>query len=519
MKATDRMIVRSLSTASLALLLVAATVVPRQSHAGRRLAVVVGSNMGGTGDAPLRFAQRDARRIAQVLRELGSVEPADLHLLLEPKAGEVLERLQELLARNDDADSYELLMFYYSGHADEHSLRMGSSRLAWTDLRGVLTESERGLRVAMVDACQAGMLTEAKGFTVDTIVEQDGGKHAQGYALMVAAESVEIAQESLALGGSYFTHFLISALRGAGDVDGDGRVTLSEAHSYATKNTRRATSMSARSVQHPAYHFDITGHGDVVLTDLRRATAKLHLSSQMAGHLVVTERGSSLVAAETQKERGRDMTLALPNGRYVVHLRKSNAVFLEEVTLPWGGAAAIDEQGMTAQTYQAVAQKHGVVEVYRNRVRLTTVARSAIVPGTGIEPVARLELGRKVGWLELSLRGSAGGGQMAAVDTRIRNRVFGLGAALAYERPVGLVDLRVHAALVGLYWDQRVKRQGRRTSYLLGLGIGAGARVPIALRLFAEAGLGTTSYILRERRATRSVRQSLAGSLSLGWMF
>ena len=39
------------------------------------------------------------------------------------------------------------------------------------------------------------------------------------------------------LGGSLFTHHLLSAMRGASDSDGDGQVTLFEAYSYAYERT------------------------------------------------------------------------------------------------------------------------------------------------------------------------------------------------------------------------------------------------------------------------------------------
>ena len=63
----------------------------------------------------------------------------------------------------------------------------------------------------------------------------------RGTALLVAAESSETAQESLALGGSFFTHFFVSGLRGAADLDGDQRVSLAEIRTYTTHATKTAT--------------------------------------------------------------------------------------------------------------------------------------------------------------------------------------------------------------------------------------------------------------------------------------
>jgi hypothetical protein len=49
-----------------------------------RFAVVVGTNLGGAGRSPLRFAVRDAQAMALVLQELGGVWAADLTLLEDP---------------------------------------------------------------------------------------------------------------------------------------------------------------------------------------------------------------------------------------------------------------------------------------------------------------------------------------------------------------------------------------------------------------------------------------------------
>jgi hypothetical protein len=52
-----------------------------------RLAVVVGSNHAVEGRAPLRFAQGDARAVADVLQETGGFAKQDVNLLLEPGPG------------------------------------------------------------------------------------------------------------------------------------------------------------------------------------------------------------------------------------------------------------------------------------------------------------------------------------------------------------------------------------------------------------------------------------------------
>ena len=63
----------------------------------------------------------------------------------------------------------------------------------------------------------------------------------QGTAFVTSTAVGEAAQESASIGGSFFTHHLDIALRGAGDADGDGRITLAEAFRYTAARTLAGT--------------------------------------------------------------------------------------------------------------------------------------------------------------------------------------------------------------------------------------------------------------------------------------
>ena len=49
-------------------------------------ALVVGSNRPGPGQAPLAFAEDDAREVADVLRDLGGYAPSRVQVVLNPSA-------------------------------------------------------------------------------------------------------------------------------------------------------------------------------------------------------------------------------------------------------------------------------------------------------------------------------------------------------------------------------------------------------------------------------------------------
>ena len=292
-----------------------------------------------------------------------------------------------------------------------------------------MEKSSAELRIALVDACQSGALGRPKGFGLGPKIDQSTNR-STGTALLLSADSSEAAQESLELGGSYFTHFLVSALRGAGDSDGDKMVTLAEAHSHATSHTQRATSAWARSIQRPTYEFDIAGHGNIVLTDLREGSARLELTNEMQGHVVITERESPVVLLEATKRPSTPLSLALPTGRYLVHLRQPTAVYLAEVTLPWGGTIRLDTDDMTPRSYQAVAQKGGVLEVNRHRLRVGGGVRTPAVAKMGALPFATLAYGYDAGLLEFGVRLTGLRKTFDAVDTEIQTSILGVGVSL-----------------------------------------------------------------------------------------
>lgn len=54
------------------------------------------------------------------------------------------------------------------------------------------------------------------------------------------------AHESDRLRSSFFSHHLITGLRGAADADGDERVALSEAYDYAYRQTLRSSGQTTQ---------------------------------------------------------------------------------------------------------------------------------------------------------------------------------------------------------------------------------------------------------------------------------
>ncbi len=261
-------------------LAVAAASAPARAEI-RRIAVIVGSNQGDASHAPLRFAEQDAVRMSAVLGELGGLEPDDLTLLRAPTVAAVRAALATASARiarwHAETHGQAVLLFYFSGHSDGQVLELGRDVLPFAELRRRLSSSGADVRLAIVDSCRSGALLALKGGTLgqafDIRLTDDLGS--TGDAFIASSAADEAALESAEIGASFFSHHLISGLRGAADLSGDGVVTLAEAYQYAFSRTLRATSDTLVGPQHPAYDYHLAGRGDLVLTELRHPSATL----------------------------------------------------------------------------------------------------------------------------------------------------------------------------------------------------------------------------------------------------
>src|SRR6185503_7024142 len=162
------------------------------------------------------------------------------------------------------------LIVYYSGHAKDGALRLGDSQVPLGALKTRLGQAPFDVRIGIFDSCQSGALTRTKGARKAPAFEVDArsGRETRGTVILTSSASDEDSQESDQIGGSYFSHHLTSGLLGGADKSGDGRVTLSEAYAYAYDRTVADTADSTAGAQHPTFSYDLSGNGDLVLTDV-----------------------------------------------------------------------------------------------------------------------------------------------------------------------------------------------------------------------------------------------------------
>lgn len=236
-----------------------------------RFALVIGSNAtSSASQAPLRFADDDAARMAEVLAQAGvevelltrfdtesqarfprlvpTAHPAELD---EVRAA--LERLDARVKAAHAAGRRADLIVYYSGHGD-----VGPDGQGFLTLEGgkltrrflfdrIVGRSKADRKHLIVDACRSEELVapRGQGWKPDRAASTYGKDVAEylqrtelsGHpdtGVLIAASADQQTHEWERYQGGVFTHQVISGLRGAADLNGDGRVEYSELGAFVS---------------------------------------------------------------------------------------------------------------------------------------------------------------------------------------------------------------------------------------------------------------------------------------------
>ncbi len=314
----------------------------------QRYLLVAGANSGGVDRPRLQYAVTDAERFARVLVELGGVPANNEIVLKEPRLRDFLQALDQLSARIGDAKRAAAgaggrteVLVYYSGHADEKGLLLGDDRYSYRSFRDRLDQIPADVRIAVLDACASGAFIRPKGGKTRPAFLVDESSTMQGHAFLTSSSATEAAQESDRIAASYFTHYLVSGLRGAADISGDGKVTLSEAYQFAFNETLGGTEQTRGGAQHPSYDITMSGSGDVVMTDVRQTSATLVLGEETAGRFFIRNAARQLVV-ELYKPAGRRVELGLEPGTYEVRVERDSGSFIGKTQVGEGGQVVLD---------------------------------------------------------------------------------------------------------------------------------------------------------------------------------
>ncbi|MCF0224537.1 MAG: caspase family protein [Fibrobacter sp.] len=323
-----------------------------------RYVFAIGANDGGKDRVKLRYAESDAASFVKVMTEMGGVKKENSVVLKNPSAQALkdeLFRLNEKMKGNKKYGNRQEIMVYYSGHADTEGLRLGAQVLSWKEFRNTVDKMDADVKIAVLDACGSGAITRLKGGVSVPAFMVDESSDMKGYAFITSSTQNESSQESDQIKGSFFTHSLVSGLRGAGDLSGDGKVTLSESYQFAFNETLQKTQGTMGGVQHPSRDMNLAGTGDVVMTDLRNTNANITFEKKLEGRLFIRDARGELVA-ELYKKGDREISLGLAGGSYKIELLKSDNSFKKAEIALNGSVLVKENQFALSEKSQTVSR-------------------------------------------------------------------------------------------------------------------------------------------------------------------
>ncbi len=452
----------------------------------RRLALIAGANDGGPERARLRYATSDARTFSSVLTELGGVSPADRVLLVDPdKAGmdAAFAQLAARLASVPPGQRTEVIV-YYSGHSDERGLLLGTERYTYKELRAAVKNINSDVRIAILDSCSSGALVQGKGGRHVPGFLADSQNQVEGHAFLTSSAADEVSQEAESIGGSFFTNALVTGLRGAADANNDRLITLNEAYRFAYDETLSRTESTRFGAQHANFDMDLSGSGDLVMTDLRQRTAALHLDPGLEGRLFVRDPGGRIVA-ELGKPAGKDIDLLVEPGVYTLTLERPEGLYRQTarvsgaatVPVAFADFAALDVQATAARGAGRQPTDPSAVESVV-RVAIDSLANIGLGDGEADElEVGVVTLGERLDGAAFSLGTShyrsVTGAQVTLGLNTATERVDGAQLAVGMNAAEG--PLTGFQGAAGLNWARSLEGsvQGAAGANILGEGRGA----------------------------------------------
>ncbi|MFH1469630.1 MAG: caspase family protein [Pseudomonadota bacterium] len=274
---------------------------PREAGAlfhGRRLALLVGpESYTDDGFPDLRYTAADARALGTALADQGRFDRVvTLTTPAETTRAAVLSAMRTLGAEVQSPD--DVVFVYFSTHGSlargqgealQQELVLSDTRLE--DLRGTGLAQDEVLdwlaslpsrrEVLLLATCHAGQGKSVRSPDMDAA--QQGTKGLAVPPLPEVSEALvvigvcafdEVARESDELGHDIYTWFFLQAL-GDGDLDGDGAVTVTEAHDAA----RRGTWDFTQGTQRAYAMAEITGADPIVLAGQREQPGQGLLAS------------------------------------------------------------------------------------------------------------------------------------------------------------------------------------------------------------------------------------------------
>lgn len=550
-----------------ALLVAASLFVAAGAHARTRTyAVIVAENRSlDPGVKPLQFADDDGAKTWELFSlfaertalfvvldaDTARLHPEAARSAESPERAAIFDKLARFnadMARDVERGDEPELFFIYAGHGDVDGTGQGyvnlrDGKLTRAELyRDIIAPSKAKFVHVIVDACKSYYLVNARGakkpWIDDRVSDAEGAAgeaHLNAFleeeqlerhpraGVIVATSGDQETHEWARYRGGILSHELRSALTGAADVNGDGRIEYSELRAFLAAANARVRNPEAR-VEVFARAPALDRHR--ALVDLRSAQGSaryLHFGPGLGGRFWV-EDDRGVRYADLHKEAGAafDVMVSSHHGYYVrSDDQEAEAGIgsrrLEVSALPWH-ARAIAARGALDTTFRNELYKVAFGRGFYDGFVATSgdVAVEDGSPFVLAEP-PRAKWGHhrlSVGYaLSSAPAGDAGSSNGADLRYAYRfGKVFDLGLAgnFGYGAGAGGESLWRAAVMgtVGVEW-RVIERIGLRADTALGWQLYSGT-----VQLNGQKLTGTEPRGLRYELAL-GVNVSIAGSFGL----
>jgi hypothetical protein len=470
----------------LALVVAVVCALAGKASAVTRYALVIGNDAGDRDEQTLHFAEHDADRFAATLVDLGGFAAGDVVVLRGTDAEAARAALIALNDRIRTAAAPDaMLVVYYSGHADAEALHLGATDLPLTQLEQLVRGSPAAFRLLVVDACRSGALTRVKGGHVAPAfpIALGDALPADGVVFWTASAASEEAQESDAVEGSLFSHFLMSGMAGPADTDGDGAVTTVEAYEYARAATLRASSRTLAGTQHPTFRDELAGRDPVVLTrpgTLGPRRAQLRVPDDRDVLVLANTADGAVVAEVGTHDTARRVNLRA--GTYFIRERGDYKLREGTVVVAAGDDHLVADAELHEVDYVRVAAKGAWQPPRRDEVEAGMVVRTPLVDGGDACAGAAADYAFDLGWVSLAPRvsGCVEHARNAFVASATDDLTADLRVAHAWH--VARVTLSAQVEAGGAVLHQQFTTAGLAPPRTVGAAsFGGGGRVAVAL--------------------------------------
>ncbi|HXB73220.1 MAG TPA: tetratricopeptide repeat protein [Candidatus Acidoferrales bacterium] len=233
---------------------------PEPEVEGNTYALLVGiSSFQDTSIPSLNFAHADAIELARLLKSprAGAIPDDNVVTLTNEKAtrGAIQSAIETQLKGR--AGKNDTILLFIASHGvmvgkkgfivayDSNPQDVATSGIPMDDIRRLFeTQLVSVKRLYLyVDVCHAGKVGQISTKADDRLTERSLVAEDLQMFGMLAAQGGQVAYEGINYGGGHgaFSYFLMSGLNGEADIDGDGRVSMSELADYVTDHVKAST--------------------------------------------------------------------------------------------------------------------------------------------------------------------------------------------------------------------------------------------------------------------------------------